>query len=305
MIQTFAKNSFTPSFESGFEPRLLSASNIDADFCKHSRILHSHPDRLELMFIRTGTGTYIVNDKPHDIKGGDVIICNANVLHDEVPHKNKNLSTLSIAVTNVKLPGLPENHLIASDVCPVLEIEKHHVLFDAIIQTIFDSLAFGNDNQPETNHYLTLALLSWLIQAFNHFGTPQSAAISKTDQTLTEIKNYIDTNYCEDLSLQKISDRFFISPSHLSHLFKRKLGYSPMHYIVRRRIGEAQSLLILTRKSITEIASTVGFDNLSHFNVQFKKYVGLSPLTYRKKYTLPLSDKSGHASDRTSKSDNI
>lgn len=292
MIQTFAKNSFTSSFEAGYEPQLLSASNIDTDFGKHSRILHSHPDRLELLFIRSGTGTYIVNDKPYDIKGGNIIVCNANVLHDEVPHKNKNLSTLSIAVNHVKLPGLPENHLIASEVCPVLEIEKHHVLFDAIIQTIFDSLAFDNDNQPETNHYLTLALLSWLIQAYNHFGMAQTSSSSKTDQMLTEIKDYIDTNYCEELSLQKISDQFFISPSHLSHLFKRKLGYSPMHYIVRRRIGEAQSMLILTRKSITSIASTVGFDNLSHFNVQFKKYVGLSPLTYRKKYTLPLSDKS-------------
>lgn len=291
MIQTFAKNTFTPSFAKGNEPHLLSASNIDADFCQHSRILHSHPDRLELMFIRTGTGTYIVNDKPYDIKAGDIIVCNANVLHDEVPHKNKNLATLSIAVTNVKLPNLPENHLIGPDVCPILEIEKHHVLFDAIIQTIFDSLAFDDDNQPETNHYLTLSLLSWLIQAFNQFGTSHSNTTSKNDQILSDIKNYIDTNYFEDLSLQKISDMFYISPSHLSHLFKRKLGYSPMHYIVRRRIGEAQSLLILTRKSITEIASTVGFDNLSHFNVQFKKYVGLSPLTYRKKYTLPLSEK--------------
>ncbi len=63
-----------------------------------------------------------------------------------------------------------------------------------------------------------------------------------------------------------------------------------MHYIVRRRIGEAQLLLVFTKKSITEIASEVGFDNLSHFNVQFKKYVGLSPLAYRKRNILPDPD---------------
>lgn len=291
MIQVFAKNSYTSSFEPGTEPRLLSASNIVSEFGQHSRFLHSHPDRLELLFIRTGSGSYIVNDKFYDIKAGDIIVCNADVLHDEVPQKKHNLSMLSLAITDVKLNGLPENHLIGSDVCPVLEIEKHHVLFDAVIQTIFDSLAFDHDNQPETNHYLTLALLSWLFQAFNQYGVPHNKNVTKNDQILSEIKDYIDSSYYEDLSLQKISDMFYISPSHLSHLFKKKLGYSPMHYIVRRRIGEAQSLLIMTRQSITEISSTVGFDNLSHFNVQFKKYVGLSPLTYRKKYTLPLVKK--------------
>ena len=287
MIQTFAKNTYTSSFADGLEPRLVSASNIDVDFCQHSRILHSHPDRLELLFVRTGYGTYIVNDKPYDIKAGDIIVCNADALHDELPHKKHNLSTLALAVTNVKVNDLPKNHLIPSDICPVLTIEKHHVLFDAIIQTIFDSLAFDDDNQPETIHYLMLSLLSWLLKAFSQFGVSSNEPLSPNDQLLAQIKAYIIENFSEDLSLQKISDKFYISPSHLSHLFKRKLGYSPMHYIVRRRIGEAQSLLILTHKSITEVAGAVGFDNLSHFNVQFKKYVGLSPLTYRKKYTLP------------------
>ncbi|UWP58561.1 AraC family transcriptional regulator [Ruminococcus gauvreauii] len=285
MIQCFAKNSFTPSFKDGKMPRLLSASHITIGFSQHSRILHNHKDRLELLFIRTGSGSYVVDDEYYDVKAGNIIICNAGVLHDEVPQYNRELSMLSIAIDNLQLEGLPENHLISADIKPVLKVEKHFVLMDAIFQTIFDSVAFDSEEQQETNQYLTQALLSLLIHAFKQYGQPNTEH-SKEDPLLKDIKQYIDENYSEDLTLQKISDQFFISPSYLSHLFKRKLGYSPIHYIVRRRIGEAQSLLIMSQKSITEIASMVGFDNLSHFNVQFKKYVGLSPLSYRKKYTL-------------------
>lgn len=291
MIQCFAKNSFTPSFLEGKMPRLLSASYITIGFSQHSRILHNHKDRLELLFIRTGSGSYIVDDECYDIKAGNIIICNAGVLHDEVPQYNHELSMLSIAIDNLQLEGLPENHLISEDIKPILKLEKHFVLMDAIFQSIFDSLAFENEEHQETNQYLTQALLSLLIHAFKQYGQPH-AEHSKEDPLLKSIKQYIDENYYEDLSLQKISEQFFISPSYLSHLFKKKLGYSPMHYIVRRRIGEAQSMLIMSSRSITDIASSVGFDNLSHFNVQFKKYVGLSPMTYRKKYTLPDTEES-------------
>ncbi len=286
MIQCFSNSTFTSSFENGTLPHLLSASYITIGFSQHSRILHNHKDRFELLFIRNGSGSYIVDDEIYDVEAGNLIVCNAGVLHDEVPQYNHELSMLSIAIDQLKLPELPENHLISDDIIPVLKVEKHFVLIDAIFQTLFDSLAFEGEEHAEANQYLVQALLALLVQAFKEHGET-NPEYKKKNPLLTEIRHYINDNYSEDLSLQKISDHFYISPSYLSHLFKEKMGFSPMHYVIRRRIGEAQSLLIMSKKSITEIASTVGFDNLSHFNVQFKKYVGLSPLSYRKKYTLP------------------
>lgn len=70
----------------------------------------------------------------------------------------------------------------------------------------------------------------------------------------------------------------------LSHLFKEQTGYSPMNYVIRRRIGEAQTLLITTRDPIGEIAGRVGFANPNNFNIQFQKQVGLSLREYRRVY---------------------
>ncbi len=289
MILTFAKNTVSTSFEGGRVPRLLTASNITVGFTQHPRILHNHNDRLELLFIRTGSGSYIVGDECFDIRPGNIIVCNPGVLHDELPERNRHLSMLSLAVTDLKIKGLPENHLIPDTIRPILKMDKSMVLMDAIFQSIFDSLAFGSESSQETNIYLTQSLLSLVLHAFEEYGNPAVTSYESGDSSLLlhDIKKYIDENYMEKLSIPQISEKFYISQSHLSHLFKKKLGFSPMQYIARRRIGEAQSMLVLSTKSITDIATEVGFDNLSHFNVQFKKYVGLSPLTYRKKYILP------------------
>ncbi|MBQ9322352.1 MAG: helix-turn-helix transcriptional regulator, partial [Eubacterium sp.] len=117
--------------------------------------------------------------------------------------------------------------------------------------------------------------------------TPEAPVISSQSAMIMDIRQYLDENYMNDLSLQSISNEFHISTYYLAHIFKEETGYSPMNYIIRRRIGEAQSLLITTRRSITDIASQVGFSNPNNFNIQFQKQVGLSPRAYRKTYTTP------------------
>ena len=59
-----------------------------------------------------------------------------------------------------------------------------------------------------------------------------------------------------------------------------------MQYVTRRRIGEAQNLLINTQLSITEIAANVGYNNSNYFQNVFRKAVGLTPGNYRKKWKL-------------------
>ena len=101
MILSFAKNTVSTSFEKGCIPRLLTASNITVGFSQHPRILHNHDDRMELLYIRTGSGSYIVGDECYDIRPGNIIVCNPGILHDELPEHNRHLSMLSLAVTDL------------------------------------------------------------------------------------------------------------------------------------------------------------------------------------------------------------
>jgi AraC-like DNA-binding protein len=106
--------------------------------------------------------------------------------------------------------------------------------------------------------------------------------LNKRDKLFIQIKDYIDQHYTEEFTMEKLSQEVHMSTSNLTHQFKKRTGFSPVQYIIRRRIGRAQSLLISSDMSITDVSAEVGYDNLSYFNNQFKKIVGMSPQVYRK-----------------------
>ena len=81
----------------------------------------------------------------------------------------------------------------------------------------------------------------------------------------------------EPITLHSMGEALHISSYYLSHVFKQMSGYSPVQYLLRRRIGEAQTLLITTELSVTRIAEMVGYDSSSYFNLQFTKNVGMPP----------------------------
>ena len=90
----------------------------------------------------------------------------------------------------------------------------------------------------------------------------------------------------ENISLKSIAEAVNANQYYLSHIFKMEMGMSPIRYVTRRRIGEAQNLLINTNLNITEIALNVGYTNSNYFQNVFRKAVGLTPGNYRKKWKL-------------------
>lgn len=80
--------------------------------------------------------------------------------------------------------------------------------------------------------------------------------IDLNSQTLGfKIKEYIDENYKEDIKLNDIAEKFYLSPYYLSHIFKKEVGFSPIDYLINRRIGESQNLLLTTNMTLSDISS--------------------------------------------------
>ena len=90
-----------------------------------------------------------------------------------------------------------------------------------------------------------------------------------------KVKNYIDQHYSEAISLEEIAKAVKANKYYLAHVFKNETGFSPLHYVSRRRLGEAQNLLINTDMSITQIAATVGYNNSNYFQNIFRRYMGM------------------------------
>jgi signal transduction histidine kinase/AraC-like DNA-binding protein/ABC-type sugar transport system substrate-binding protein len=92
---------------------------------------------------------------------------------------------------------------------------------------------------------------------------------------------YLHQNYAMPLSRQEIARAVGVSEGYLSEIFKQEMGLSPWDMLNRFRIQRASELLKTTDKSITEIATQVGFDDPSYFGRVFSKRTGKSPKAYR------------------------
>lgn len=279
MIQCFVKKEYAPPFGLAQPPRLFSVSRTDEKASAHPRVMHAHDDLVEVVLVRGGESRYFVGGLPYQARRGDLFIFNSRVVHDEPSGPDRPVATSSLALGGLQVPGLRENALIPEDALPVCHLtEPQTVRLERLYDVLYDELTAGNDDGA---HHLLMAILT-LVQQFRAAAADGYAA---NDNVFAQrIKDYIDRHFAEEFSLQKMADALHVSPYYLAHVCKESTGYSPLQYVLRRRIGEAQTLLITTDLPVTRIAAQVGYDNPSHFNAQFAKAVGMAPRTFRREY---------------------
>ncbi|MFW5435824.1 AraC family transcriptional regulator [Paenibacillus apiarius] len=92
---------------------------------------------------------------------------------------------------------------------------------------------------------------------------------------------YIQEHYSETITLESLAESLNYSVPHLSALFKKRTGYSPIDYLIQIRIDRAASLLVETAATLREIAEGVGYRDPYYFSRLFKKYRGVSPDRFR------------------------
>jgi two-component system response regulator YesN len=98
---------------------------------------------------------------------------------------------------------------------------------------------------------------------------------------INQIKQYIDQNYTKSISLNTISEKFYINSSYASRLFKQELSENFVDYLTGKRMAEAAKLLQSTEMTIYEISEKIGYGNSKYFSQLFKKHTGFSPRDYR------------------------
>ncbi len=109
------------------------------------------------------------------------------------------------------------------------------------------------------------------------------ARINSADEMAYKITDYINRNYTLPINSKSISKVFPYNPDYLNRIVKKYTGYSICRYVIMCRLSRAMFLLE-SDMTISEISKNVGFNELSHFSRCFKKYIGMSPLSYKDGY---------------------
>lgn len=268
-------------FDEGSSPTLLTICYLSYSAAKLPRVMHKHDDCLEILFVEQGSGSYFINGEKYHTKQGDILIYNSGALHDEchVSHDSSDeIRLYGCSISGLKIKGLPANHLVLPNQNVMISSSDYSDDIAMLFALLFRQVKVYGNYYKETVDHLLKALLRFIYELSK---SNLKRAIPTNEILGRRIQDYLDKHYDETINLEKVAKHLNVNKFYLSHMFKTYSGYSPMQYLIRRRIGEAQTLLLNSQRSVTEIAHIVGYNSVSHFQQAFLGMVGMSPYKYR------------------------
>jgi AraC-like DNA-binding protein len=221
----------------------------------------------------------------------DMVLIKPMVLHRNVYPKGPPRRRL---VINFSLPstgaggssGLDELHAKALSVfnveVPVFRFpeESRSRLF-GILNDIFN-VKMQHHSMPELLiHSKFMEFLSTFRDVQEQNLYIQEPAPNTITQKIYSLTGYIHAHYGEELSLEALAKRIYVSPCYLSHQFKQVTGVTLVNYIQMIRARNAQQLLLNTELPISVITEQCGFTSFSQFNRIFHRFCQNSPSRFR------------------------
>ena len=237
---------------------------------------HFH-DLIEFYYLQKGEASYFIDDKTFLIEKGDLLVIPPNTIHK------------TISVNNIKrrrcLIYLDKDfvkEILPYDISILENVSFFHISENDRISAIISDLV--QEFSKEKNEYLMRALICEFLILLSrketlNFSLPERKVLSNK---ITDIISYVNINFVENITLNDISEKFFINSSYLSRIFKKHTGFNFNTYLNKYRITKAIELLNTSDKNITEVALATGFNSLNNFCKTFKSAMGVSPLEFRK-----------------------
>lgn len=251
--------------------------------------LHWH-NEFELNYIVSGRSEFTCGEDKFIADAGDIIVVPPNMLHALYPYEN-DVQVYNTLVFRGELLGIgKEERCGISCIEPIINgnrkimmpISKEHEAYEKIKECVEQIFVCVKDNTPIADLQMKSELLRflWLLEKTDCIRTVKNAD-ERQVESIREVLVYINLNYRESISIDRLSQMAHLSKSYFMYRFKKTVGVSAMEYIIQLRIKLACEMLRNSRDPALEIAFACGFQNLSNFNRQFKKYVGCTPKQYR------------------------
>ncbi|MEN8121632.1 MAG: AraC family transcriptional regulator [Bacteroidota bacterium] len=254
---------------------------------------HYH-DKIEMVYIIKGTGTRFIGDNISRFSDGDLLL-----VGEYLPHvwKNDALDSAKndkkrVHAIIVQFPGNigGDEFLGISELSSIKKLlgdsrlginfsvlENHIVkkqLKKMVSQSPFDRLLSLLSILKKLSEIKEKIILSSIPFA-DYYKKHKSKRIDK-------IYEYVTNNYKEEIKLEDLASIANMTPTSLCRFFKHSTRKSISEFINEVRIGYSCKLLFNEKLTISDVCFSCGYNNLSYFNRQFKKHIGISPSAYQK-----------------------
>ena len=245
----------------------------------------------EIYIFISGNVNYIIEGRTYDLRPGDVLLTNNSDIHrPEILPSQYPYERIVIWLNNTFFNGLLD---IGEDLTACFKDASNRDY--RLFRPNASQLLKIQDTCRAIEQERSVNRLGSRVMAFSsimeilvlisraYYEISDSAQHGVTEnQQINQIVAYINNHYNDDLILESLSSKFYLSKYYLSHKFKQFTGLSLYQFILKKRLTIARNML-MRGKSVTETYTECGFNDYSNFLKAFKQEFGEKPSQYLKK----------------------
>jgi len=253
------------------KPYLVAARNYTENPDTDIFNMHTHSTH-ELYCFLNGSANYYVEGNVYNLRSGDILIMKKGEAHTLLINKNVPYERIVVNFNNEALVGetasnikkfIENRPLGRFNRYTATELKENnlHYFLKKVLETDFFA---------EKQLYLTL-ILNELCKEY-----PKEQEIEQKQDSFIEIVTYINSHLTDEITLNFLSEKFYISKTHLIRLFKKNTGSTVWNYLLAKRLVLARELLISGERPSTTYLKA-GFNDYSSFFKAYKAKYKKSP----------------------------
>ncbi len=256
---------------------------------------HYHPE-IEFLYIKRSAGTWLVGDHIGPYQSGDILLIGANLPHcfrHEYKHVIEREDAAGEAIVIKFIPAIFGN--------PFLSLPETRKIKELLSVCSCGLKLTGKTRQrlaatfekillvtPGRKLVYLLSMLEEISESREYIplsskGFMQSPADTDKDR-IKLVFEYTFNHYNEKITIEQVASLLNMTRQSFCRYFKTTTRKTYIQFLMEVRIGAACRLLMEDEKNVAEISYEAGYNNISHFNHQFKLITKKKPLEYKKDY---------------------
>ena len=246
--------------------------------------LHHH-DFYEVYLFLNGNVNYTIESRNYHLLPGDILLISPLELHqpritlEKHPYERIVLWVNKSFLEQFSTPHTTLTHCFDSTVPGHTNLLRLAPTPRQHVTDLMERLVAETNSADYGSDLASIGCLIQLLVELNRQAANSAQHHELTDKSgpiVTNVLNYINDHYHEELSLDMLASRFFVNKYHLSHEFNRLVGTSIYRYVIQKRLVIAKQMLS-DGLPPTDVYQHCGFGDYSNFYRAFKAEYGISP----------------------------
>ena len=283
--------------------KLITSGKV-IDVRTHTRFVHfpEHTHNyVELIYMCSGSTKHIINGNEIVLEKGELLFLNQNAIQEIMPAGEDD-----IAVNLIILPSFfdyaltmlhDEDNLIREFIIDCLKSKDNDVSYlhfkvaDVLpIQNLMENLIWTIHNKQNNKRSINQATMGvLLLQLMNYTEYVDVGKDNSGQELVMSVYKYVEENY-RDGSFTDLAEQLHYDLHWLSKTIKQLTGKNYTELLQDKRMRQAAYLLRTSKLTVADIATAVGYENISYFHRLFQKTYGTSPRNYRLDYSTESED---------------